>query len=169
MSAEEKRAADETLCRHVLTSTAYQAAGTICCFAGRSDEIDTGVLLAAIPASGRRLCLPRCTAPGQMECRQVRGVAELQRGAYGILEPPETAPLLGPEDIDLILVPCVTCDREGHRLGRGGGYYDRFLAGYTGTAMLLCREALLRTDIPQEPHDRVIPWVVTDKGSWWVK
>ena len=61
-------------------------------------------------------------------------------------------------------IPCVTCSREGRRLGRGGGYYDRFLAHYRGAAVLLCRERLLRQEIPFGVHDYPIPWVLTEAG-----
>jgi 5-formyltetrahydrofolate cyclo-ligase len=49
-------------------------------------------------------------------------------GKYGILEPAPTLPLVQPEELDLLLVPCVGCDRQGYRLGYGGGFYDRLLA-----------------------------------------
>ena len=66
-------------------------------------------------------------------------------------------------EIDFAVIPCVSCDREGHRLGQGGGFYDRFLAAYRGPAYLICRERLLRSEIPMEPHDAIIHWVVTEK------
>ena len=56
---------------------------------------------------------------------------------------------------------------ECRRLGRGGGYYDRFLARYTGSTLLLCRERLLCPDIPREAHDICIPAVITEKGRLW--
>ncbi len=62
------------------------------------------------------------------------------------------------------MIPCVTCSREGRRLGRGGGYYDRFLAHYRGAAVLVCRERLLRQEIPFDLHDYPVPWVITEAG-----
>ena len=68
------------------------------------------------------------------------------------------------EDIDLTIVPCVGAASDGRRLGRGGGYYDRFLSAYRGRTLLLCRGVLLRDDIPREPHDILIPHLVTEEG-----
>lgn len=164
MTPQEKAAADAAIRQHVLALPSYRCARTVMAFVGRDDEIDTRPLLSAILAAGKRLCVPLCVAAGEMECREIGSLDELQKGSYGILEPPADAPRVPPEDIDLVLVPCVTCDHDGHRLGRGGGYYDRFLAAYTGSTALLARETLTRHPIPQHPHDRVVKPVVTDDG-----
>ena len=99
-----------------------------------------------------------------MELRQVTDLKELSPGAYGILEPPAGSPSLSPDQADLAVIPCLTCSREGRRLGRGGGYYDRFLSRYRGAAVLVCREKLLRQEIPFGLHDYPVPWVVTEAG-----
>ena len=54
----------------------------------------------------------------------------------------------------------------GQRLGHGGGYYDRFLSQYRGGTVLLCREQLIRQEIPVEPHDYPVPWVLTERGLY---
>ena len=143
---------------------AYRTARTVLAFAGTNREIDTRPLLERVLLDGRVLALPVCVGPGIMEARQVTDLAALRPGAYGILEPPENAPRLAPAEIDLIAVPCAACDRAGHRLGHGGGYYDRYLASYTGSAVLLCPEALVMDAIPHEAHDRTVPTVVTESG-----
>lgn len=71
-----------------------------------------------------------------------------------------------PGQVDLSIIPCVSCDRLGHRLGQGTGFYDRFFAGNPENAAMLCRESLLRTIIPREPHDVVFPLVITEFGVY---
>ena len=66
--------------------------------------------------------------------------------------------------VDFAVLPCLTCNHLGQRLGRGGGYYDRFLASYRGGTVLLCREKLIREEIPVTPLDYPIPWVLTEAG-----
>ena len=134
------------------------------CFVSAGREIDTRPILDQTLADGKMLCVPLCVADGIMELRAIRNLEELFPGAYGILEPPADSPALSPDQIDLAVIPCVTCSREGRRLGRGGGYYDRFLAHYRGAAVLLCRERLLRQEIPFGVHDYPIPWVLTEAG-----
>lgn len=164
LTAAEKQASDAAIIRHVLSAEEYRLARTVFVFVGRGREIDTMPLLRQILADGKRLCVPLCTAPGIMECRRVQDLSVLKPGAYGIPEPPTDAPEVARTDIDLAIVPCAGASPEGWRLGRGGGYYDRFLAGYAGRALLLCRRVLLRPDIPRQSHDIRIPAVITEQG-----
>ena len=136
---------------------------TVFAFVGTAREIDTTEFLTATLRQGKRLCVPLCTGPGIMELRKITGFDDLTPGAYGILEPKADCPVVPLDEIDFAVIPCVSCDREGHRLGQGGGFYDRFLSAYRGPAFLVCRERLLRSEIPMEPHDAIIHWVVTEK------
>lgn len=70
---------------------------------------------------------PRCVGKSLLWHSWKHGEA-LQTGAYGIFEPHANSPVLEPNDVDLILVPAVGCDRRGYRLGYGGGFYDRLLS-----------------------------------------
>ena len=140
----------------------YQEASTVFCFVGTIHEIDTRPILADALATGKRLCVPLCVGKGIMELRQIHSLEELSTGAYGILEPPEESPVVCPDEVDLAILPCLTCNHLGQRLGQGGGYYDRFLSGYRGGTVLLCREKLIREEIPLEPHDYPVPWVLTE-------
>ena len=164
LSPRYRASADSAIARHLLALPEYRSAGTVFCFVGTGREIDTRPILEQALADGKTLCVPLCVGKGIMELRAVRDLKELSPGAYGILEPPADSPALSPDQIDLAVIPCVTCSREGRRLGRGGGYYDRFLAHYRGAAVLLCRERLLRQEIPFDLHDYPIPWVITEAG-----
>ena len=166
LSPRYKAESSRAIAAHLLAMPEYQAAGTVFCFVGTEREVDTRPILEDALAAGKRLCVPLCTGPGIMEPRQITGLDCLVSGAYGIPEPPAGAPQMDMDEIDFAILPCVTCDRWGHRLGRGGGYYDRFLAGYRGGTVLLCRERLLREEIPLEPWDMPIPWVLTERGLY---
>lgn len=166
LSDQYRRKADRSIAGHLLAMSEYRTAETVFCFVGTAHEIDTRPILEDILASGKALCVPLCTDRGIMELRRVTSLEQLSPGFHGILEPPSGSPPVSPDNVDLAVLPCLTCNHLGQRLGRGGGYYDRFLAHYRGGTVLLCRELLIREEIPVEPHDYPVPWVLTEKGLY---
>ena len=164
LSDRYRQESSRAIASHLLAMPEYQAAGTVFCFVGTAREIDTRPILEDALAAGKALCVPLCTAPGQMELRCITALEQLSPGAYGIPEPPVDAPQVDVDEVDMAVLPCLTCNHLGQRLGKGGGYYDRFLAHYRGGTVLLCRERLIREEIPLEPHDYPIPWVLTERG-----
>lgn len=166
LSARYKEESSRAIAGHLLAMPEYQEAGTVFCFVGTDREIDTRPILEDALAAGKRLCVPLCTGKGIMELRQVTDLRQLVPGAYGISEPPADAPLVAADEVDFAVLPCLTCNHLGQRLGRGGGYYDRFLSHYRGGTVLLCREKLIREEIPLEPHDYPVPWVLTERGLY---
>ena len=159
-----KAESSEAICRHLLALDEYKSAKVVFAFAGTEKEIDTSLFMNETIAAGKTLILPRCAAEHAIDLCVVRSMDDLEAGAYGILEPKKSCALVTAADIDFAVVPCLSFDRKGRRLGQGGGYYDRFLRRCTGDALLLCREALLRAHIPQEPHDVRLPAVITERG-----
>ena len=91
------------------------------------DEVDVRPLIDRLVAEGRTMVLPKVTGDETMELRRYTSQADLCEGAFHILEP-VGEPFVDYEQIDVALVPGVAFDAAGHRLGRGRGYYDRFLA-----------------------------------------
>lgn len=183
--AEEKRAMRQTLrelerglperylresgreiVRRVLAMPEYREAGTVFCFASVRREVDTAGILRDALEAGKRLCVPLCVEEGRMELRRITTLEQLRPGTCGIPEPPPESGTVETGAVDFAVLPCLGCSHDGRRLGRGGGYYDRFLARYRGGAVVLCREKLIREDIPQEPHDYPVPWVLTERGLW---
>jgi len=166
LSAAERADADRKIMALLLAMPEYRAARSVFCFVSMPREIQTAPLLRDALAQGKTLCVPRCLPERQMSLSVIRSLDELRPGYCGIPEPPEDAPALSPEALDLAVIPCAGCSLTGDRLGRGGGYYDRFFARYNGVSVLLCRSALTRADIPMEAHDRRVPLVVTEHGVY---
>ena len=166
LSPRYMRTADEAILRHLIALPEYREARTVFCFAGVKREINTRPLLENALAAGKTLCVPLCVESGIMETRQITDLSQLQAGKYGLLEPAADAPIIAVDDIDFAVIPCTTCNLAGQRLGKGGGYYDRFLSHYRGGTVMLCREKLIREEIPVEPHDYPIPWVMTERGLY---
>lgn len=163
----ENAAASAALCGHLAQLPALAAAKTVCCFVGLPDEPDTRPFLEAVLAQGKTLCLPRVQGRGVLALCAVPSLTGLAPGAFGILEPRPEARILPPESVDLCVVPCLAGAPDGHRLGRGGGYYDRLLPRLRPDAVtvLACRKALLFPRVPAGEQDAVCNLVVTEEGA----
>lgn len=154
------------ICTRLAAMPEYLSARTVFCFVGTGREIDTRTFLENALHGGKRLCVPLCIRMGVMELRQIDAMSRLVPGAYGIPEPTRETPLIGTDEVDFAIIPCLSCSHSGLRLGKGGGFYDRFLSEYRGTAIMVCPERLVRDSIPMEPHDRSVPRVLTETGLY---
>lgn len=162
LSQYYKAEADTGIFRNAVSLPEYQAAKTVFCYVGTSDEINTRPVLEHILASGKRLGVPRCIGNGVMEALEITDMSQLKPGMYGILEPAEGCRLIRPSEIDLAFVPCLSCGRDRMRIGYGGGYYDRYLAAAGFKTAALCREKMLEEKIPAEKWDLRMDMVITE-------
>jgi 5,10-methenyltetrahydrofolate synthetase len=143
----------------------YQKAETVFCFVGTSRELDTGDIIRQALLANKVVCVPLCEADGVMTARRIDSLAALnQTGSFGILEPDAAAPVVARESIDLAFIPCSAADRRRNRIGKGGGYYDRYLAGATLFKAALCPAGLLVSRLPAAPHDIPVDVVVTERA-----
>ena len=161
--------ADERICMLAAELPEFQQAEVVFCYVGMEGEINTRPLLEKVLAEGKRLGVPRCEKKGVMQVYEIHSLQDLAPGSFGILEPAPGAGLIYPEEIDLALIPCLTCNEQGARLGYGGRYYDRYLEQTACTRAALCRELFLTDDIPVEEHDQQMDLIVTETGVTHVK
>lgn len=156
--------ADARILDAVAALPELQEAETIFCYVGMAEEIHTRSLLEQILRSGKRLGVPKCRGKGIMHVYEIKDLAQLKKGYYGILEPDEESPVILPEEIELAVIPCLSCDAQGGRLGKGGGYYDRYLEQTAFPKAALCRQQLMEREIPMEIHDQRMDMVITENG-----
>jgi len=156
-------AADKKICEAVINTAEYQRAETVFCFVGRKNEIDTKPILEDILRSGKRLCVPKCVAKGIMEARQITSLDDLSLAKFGLLEPRDSCELVLPSEIYFAVVPCVTCDLSGRRLGFGGGYYDRYLSESGFFTCMVCRHKLISEEIPTDSYDIIPDMLITEE------
>ena len=149
---------------HFLAMPEYEQATVIFAYISEGREPDTVGIIQQALADGKTIALPVSLAGGVMEPRAIGSLDELVPGRFHIPAPPESAPLVEEESIDLIIVPAVTFNGCGFRLGRGGGYYDRFLSRSRAISVGLGRDRLIRDDVPLEPHDQGVSFLVTESG-----
>jgi len=126
------------------------------------DEADPRALMRALAGRGAALALPRIDAKGAaLSFRRWQEGDALTDNHHGIAEPRAEAEVLVP---DVVLVPLLAFDARGHRLGYGGGYYDRTLASLSARAIGVAYSGQEIDAIAAEPHDRRLDAVVTELG-----
>lgn len=156
-----RAAASERLFRRVETLPAFAGARTVALFCSLGDEPDTAPVLACWGLR-KRLAVPR------VEGDEMRfywyDPATLCAGAFGIAEPGPGAVRCDPAQIDLVVVPGVAFTRGGDRLGRGRGYYDRYLSQPEMHAVKVgvCYAHQLVDCLPAEPHDVTMDCVISE-------
>ena len=159
---EYVRSSDAEITRRVLNSAEYNCARTVFCYVSANKEPDTQEILLNSIKNGKLVCVPYCENGGTMSARIINSFSQLKPGRYGLPEPPATAETVPPSKIDLCIVPCVCADKSGHRIGHGGGYYDKFLHHCRAKKILLCRKELIMSKLPKESFDISCDIVITD-------
>lgn len=134
-------------------------------------EVGTHALIDRLLAAGRRVAVPRVDlASKDMAFHEIGSLEELSPGVMGILEPDEDAPaLVEPAQLvgSVCLVPGLVFDGAGHRVGYGGGYYDRFLAFYPGDKIGLARITMISSNpLPVDGHDVPVDFIATEGAVW---
>ena len=162
LSPAQRRRSDDALLRRFLALPELDSCRTVLLFWGMGAEPETQRLLEPLLRQGKMIGLPRCLPEGEMVFLRYCGQEHLARHPYGMMEPEPGCPGVDIGRESLMLVPAVCYDWRCLRLGRGGGYYDRFLSRYEGRTVGLCRDALLQRQCPSEPHDRGVEMVLTE-------
>ena len=162
---QRKAELDASLVAHTLTTKEFQSARLLLLYAPLSDEPNLLPLADAAWREGKQVAFPiSVTESHTLDFRTLSSIEELCEGAYGISEPPITAPKATAASDTLCIVPALAFDKEGFRLGYGGGYYDRFLSAFQGTAIGLCYRELLQNKLPRDRYDRAVTLLITEKG-----
>ena len=126
-----KAEADNQLTQRFIQLPAFQEAQTLATYLSMGHEFSTASLIQDALQSGKRVCVPRTYPQGRMEFVEYDPNI-LEKTRFGLLEPNETGKVVDQSEIDLIHVPGVVFQSKGYRIGYGGGYYDRYLADFTG-------------------------------------
>lgn len=142
----------------------FAQAGCIALYAPIRNEVDTGLLFDEARRLGKRVLYPRVCGEA-MRFHEVSSATCLEQGSFGILEPCAAGEGCAADEADLVVVPGVAFDLNGHRIGFGKGYYDRCLFGLSKTPVLvgLCHDFQLLEQIPSEGHDIRMQYLVTDQ------
>ena len=143
-----------------LTRFLIDVDGPVLSYCALSDEVAVDGVAAGT------VVLPRLAEDGTMALHLHEGPLEAHR--FGITQPPAGAPTVRAGDLAAVLVPGRVFDRDGYRLGRGGGHYDRLVPALaTGIPVVgVTVEERLVDRLPREPHDRPMTHLVTEHGPF---
>lgn len=164
LSKTERYDADKKIISRLIETEDYRSAKVVLTYVSTGSEVGTEGLIVRSLTDGKKVACPLCDkADHTMSFRFISSVDDLSEGAYGIFEPRPDAPEVQADEMpeSICIVPGLSFDASGGRLGYGGGYYDRFLAGYKGVSIGLCyencqSEELLPGDSFDISVDRVI-------------
>jgi len=164
LSASELDEKSRDICGRVLACSLYRGARTILFYAPTPDEVDTMPIARDALEQSKRVCFPAI----DWEKRSLRPVAvdSIDENAFvthrhGIREPASGSEL-GPEQIDLVIVPGVAFTESGDRLGRGAGFYDRFLATCPAARLGVCFREQIVDSVQADTHDVPMDSLGTD-------
>jgi 5-formyltetrahydrofolate cyclo-ligase len=153
------------IAERVLALDVWQRAHTVMLFFPMRAEVDVRHLERAARLEGKTVAGPRMIDDGRtLEIRRWdEGAQPEDSGRMGVLEPPGTAALVDPSEIDLVIVPALALDPSGGRLGYGAGLYDRLLATLpTAISVGIAFDFQLLAEVPETPGDVRVHVVVTD-------
>ena len=141
----------------------FNSAKCVLLYASKRGEVHTDGIIQSALSLGKKVALPVTIKEGHvLELYEIKGIDELSEGAFGILEPARNQERrVQPEEVELVVVPGVSFDRRGHRLGYGMGYYDSLLKKVKGCKVGLAYDMQMVEHVPDEPHDVAVDMVVT--------
>jgi len=167
----ERAAKAQRMVDHFFSLPEIARAGSlnVLLYAAAGSEAPTKPLAGRLLRAGHRVFLPRLDRerPGEMDVVPVSSWDELVPGPYfGIPQPPPDVPPVPPESLDAVVVPAVGFDRNGRRLGQGGGYYDRFFARLPRRILRIgwAFSVQVVDELPSEKHDQGVDLIVTEAG-----
>lgn len=152
---------------HVVQLPAWASARTVHSYVDSlPGEIGTRSLLQAAWDAGKQVIVPYLDAPrAPMKHARLTSFDALVAGPWGLLQPEPADFVDEPPTADVVLVPGLRFDRDGYRIGQGGGYYDRLLRDIDGATFLgLTYDDCLVDRIPRQPHDIAVHAIITPRG-----
>ena len=152
MTEEEIVSRSEKLCELFLASEAYKNASTIYGYLPYNQEVRTTPMLEQALREGKRIAVPKCYG-AEMKFIYLDDLTKVEKGYANIPEPIEDGPIAD-DPTALVLMPGMAFDREGHRIGYGGGFYDKFLAQEPNhPTVALCYDFQMLPHLETEEYD----------------
>ena len=165
MSPTVKARADNLIYEKLIRTWQYRKHDILFTYVSTPIEVDTRKIIETALNDGKRVAVPRCIGgTHEMDFYFINSLDDLEPGTFGVLEPiTEKCLKVTRFKEGLCIVPALSFDLNGYRLGYGGGYYDRFLAKFSGDTVGICYSSCIRREMIKGRYDRPVSLVITDK------
>ncbi|QDP40611.1 5-formyltetrahydrofolate cyclo-ligase [Radiobacillus deserti] len=165
MSEEQRKDVQAQLETNLIQSTLWKSASCVGITISYGLEWNTNSVIEKAWDCHKTVSVPKVNpADSSMAFYRITSFQDLEEGYKGILEPKSSCVFIPKDNLDLLIVPGLLFDKDHHRLGYGGGFYDRFLQDYMGKTIALAAEAQLYQGIPSDTYDIPIQHLITEVG-----
>ena len=163
----ERRAKSSRIMERLFSLKEFKNAKTVAFYVSTKREVRTDEMIEAALAEGKNVVVPiTLKEHKKLALGKLTSLDELERGAFGVLEPKkEYTKLVNEKDVDIVIVPGIAFDREGNRIGYGMGYYDKLLAAVRPEIpfIALAFSFQLVECVEEEEHDVAVDLIVTEE------
>ncbi len=166
LTSEKKRSLDSVIAGRLLNSQSYKSTNILLVYVSKGIEIDTIEIIENARKDGKRIVVPYCrTDTTDLDFYYISSLDDLSPGTFGVLEPdPAKSVKFEEYDRGLCIVPALCYDMKGYRLGFGKGYFDRFLARYSGATVGIGYSFQIKRSLWHGRYDRPVDQVITDRN-----
>ena len=163
LSSEQKNKLDESIAKRFINMLSYRYSNQILFYASTDAEISTTSIFEQALNVGKACYFPKCYEDSKMSFYKVNSPDELVPDAFNIKAPVNETEIYKPQPSDIIIVPAMSYDSKGFRLGYGKGFYDRFLPDFLGTKIGFCYSDFMAESLPKGRYDISVDIIVTEK------
>lgn len=166
LDKDNKNSFDREIFNKLVLSELYNKSMNIFIYISFGSEVETKDIIMKALDDGKKVYVPKINGENnEMKAINIESLEGLVENSFGILEPISDVEI-SKEKIDLIIVPGAVFDKEGNRIGYGGGYYDRYLEAIKDkkNKIALVYDFQIVDYIPSEVHDIKVDYIISNKG-----
>jgi 5-formyltetrahydrofolate cyclo-ligase len=165
ISSRDQKNADEKIRLRLSAVPSFSQSSAICMYASLPEEVDTRNSIEQLFQQKKNVVVPKVGKGGLLDLCRISSLSDLKPGKFHIPEPDNTHEIVSPLLIDVFIIPGVAFDRQGNRLGRGRGYYDRLLQGIRAPIIALAYDFQVIAQVPRASYDVSVPVIITEKET----
>ena len=171
LDSAEKAIKDHKIAENLFSLKEFASAKCFLCYISEKTEVDTQNIISRLFELNKCVAAPRVRdSEGNMDFYEITSLSQTQRSAFGVREPmvDKCQKLVDFSD-SVCIMPALTFDKNGYRLGYGKGCYDRFLSSYNGLKIGICYENFVFDKLPKDRFDIAADIVVTENEIIYIK